>query len=140
MFKLDQFASDTFQSALDADSIINTHPISVPVHNPTEINEIFDGISYDKVIHVLLLFLLHLFFLHFLLFTPFLSLPLSPFLSFFFYSSSSLLSFPTIFPFSLTSNHYLAVYLMDIMQQNINTFYMKVFDLKGHSTQNESGV
>ncbi|XP_028406137.1 endoplasmic reticulum aminopeptidase 1-like [Dendronephthya gigantea] len=45
---LDQFAADTFQSALGADSIVNTHPISVPVDNPAQINEIFDGISYDK--------------------------------------------------------------------------------------------
>jgi aminopeptidase N len=48
-FQLDQFAADTFQSALAHDSIINTHAISVPVDNPSQINEIFDSISYDKV-------------------------------------------------------------------------------------------
>ena len=39
----------TLQTALSADSIANTHPISVPVKNPSQITEIFDSISYDKV-------------------------------------------------------------------------------------------
>ena len=39
----------TLQTALSSDSMVNTHPISVPVNNPSQITEIFDSISYDKV-------------------------------------------------------------------------------------------
>ncbi|KAK2562234.1 Endoplasmic reticulum aminopeptidase 1 [Acropora cervicornis] len=45
---LEQFVAHTLQTALSTDSMENTHPISVPVHNPSQITEIFDGISYDK--------------------------------------------------------------------------------------------
>jgi aminopeptidase N len=31
------------------DSVASSHPISVDVNNPDEINEIFDGITYGKV-------------------------------------------------------------------------------------------
>jgi aminopeptidase N len=31
------------------DSVSFSHPISVEVNNPDEINEIFDGITYGKV-------------------------------------------------------------------------------------------
>jgi tricorn protease interacting factor F2/3 len=34
--------------ALDRDSLVNTHPIEVKVNSPTEIEEIFDDISYGK--------------------------------------------------------------------------------------------
>lgn len=46
---MDQFIVDDVQSSLALDSHANSHPISVPVHNPAQINEIFDTISYDKV-------------------------------------------------------------------------------------------
>nr|XP_002738531.2 PREDICTED: endoplasmic reticulum aminopeptidase 1-like [Saccoglossus kowalevskii] len=45
---LDQFIYLTTQEALVEDSLSNSHPISVPVTDPNEINELFDGISYDK--------------------------------------------------------------------------------------------
>lgn len=45
---LEQFVAHTLQTALSSDSMENTHPISVPVHNPSQITEIFDSISYDK--------------------------------------------------------------------------------------------
>lgn len=45
---LEQFVAHTLQTALSADSMANTHPISVPVKNPSQITEIFDSISYDK--------------------------------------------------------------------------------------------
>lgn len=45
---LEQFVGSTLQRALSSDSMVNTHPISVPVHNPSQITEIFDSISYDK--------------------------------------------------------------------------------------------
>lgn len=47
--QLEQFVAHTLQTALSSDSIANTHPISVPVNNPSQITEIFDSISYDKV-------------------------------------------------------------------------------------------
>ena len=47
--QLEQFVAHTLQTALSADSMANTHPISVPVKNPSQITEIFDSISYDKV-------------------------------------------------------------------------------------------
>lgn len=43
-----QFAYLDFGSALDKDSLADTHPIEVEVHHPDEIGEIFDGISYHK--------------------------------------------------------------------------------------------
>lgn len=49
MFKEDQFILDTSREALDVDSSMYTHPVSVKVHNPAEINEIVDKITYHKV-------------------------------------------------------------------------------------------
>lgn len=43
-----QYLNDTVASALNADEFRDTHPISVPVKSPAEIEEIFDRISYDK--------------------------------------------------------------------------------------------
>ncbi len=34
--------------AFELDSLVNTHPIEVPINDPSEIDEIFDSISYDK--------------------------------------------------------------------------------------------
>ncbi|XP_038078352.1 endoplasmic reticulum aminopeptidase 1-like [Patiria miniata] len=45
---MEQFTVFTTQTALEADSQGNSHPISVPVADPNEINAIFDSISYDK--------------------------------------------------------------------------------------------
>jgi puromycin-sensitive aminopeptidase len=42
------FQSDDKNEALEMDSLTETHPIEVPVHDPAEINEIFDAISYTK--------------------------------------------------------------------------------------------
>ncbi|XP_052106945.1 endoplasmic reticulum aminopeptidase 1-like [Mytilus californianus] len=44
----EQFICKTLQRALSRDSQKTSHPIHVPVHNPDDINEIFDTISYDK--------------------------------------------------------------------------------------------
>ncbi len=41
---------DTMREALEVDSSIHTHPVSVKVRNPAEINEIVDKITYHKVI------------------------------------------------------------------------------------------
>ncbi len=51
-----QYFEDTIADALSADEIEATHPISVHVNTPGEIDEIFDNISYDKggsVLHML---------------------------------------------------------------------------------------
>ena len=47
--QMDLFVSDMMMSALSLDSLRSSHPISVPVDDPGQINEIFDSISYDKV-------------------------------------------------------------------------------------------
>ncbi|KAJ8958114.1 hypothetical protein NQ318_006043 [Aromia moschata] len=43
-----QFVNDSYIKALELDSLKNSHPIEVPVGNPSEIDEIFDDISYNK--------------------------------------------------------------------------------------------
>ena len=47
--QLDQFIAETLTGALHSDSLSSSHPISVDVNDPAEINEIFDQISYAKV-------------------------------------------------------------------------------------------
>ena len=43
-----KYLEDTFRVALSADQLVNTHPVSVEVNKPGEIDEIFDQISYEK--------------------------------------------------------------------------------------------
>lgn len=43
-----QFLITRYTRALDLDALANTHPIEVPIENPSEITEIFDEISYSK--------------------------------------------------------------------------------------------
>ncbi|HUQ85469.1 MAG TPA: M1 family metallopeptidase [Candidatus Limnocylindrales bacterium] len=43
-----QFVYMDQSRALDLDGLENTHSIEVEVHNPTEISEIFDSVSYSK--------------------------------------------------------------------------------------------
>ena len=47
-FILDRFILESLQPALGYDSLESSHPISIPVNVPNEINEIFDTISYLK--------------------------------------------------------------------------------------------
>ncbi|KAK7866387.1 hypothetical protein R5R35_009814 [Gryllus longicercus] len=57
---MDQFILDKTQPALTLDALASSHPISVDVHDPVEIEAIFDTISYSKgasVIHMLEIFL-----------------------------------------------------------------------------------
>ena len=44
----DQFCSDVLIPSLQLDALENSHPIKVEVNNPSEIDEIFDKISYRK--------------------------------------------------------------------------------------------
>lgn len=46
---MDQFILETTQDALGIDSLSDSHPISVPVGDPDEINALFDSITYAKV-------------------------------------------------------------------------------------------
>jgi aminopeptidase N len=53
---MDQFFLDMVAPALELDSLTTSHPISVEVHDPKEIEAIFDTISYKKgasIIHML---------------------------------------------------------------------------------------
>lgn len=45
---LDQFVVQELQNVLSLDALKSSHPISIKVNNPTEINDIFDRISYAK--------------------------------------------------------------------------------------------
>lgn len=44
----EQIVPNSVQYVMELDSLESSHPISIPVENPDEINEIFDGISYSK--------------------------------------------------------------------------------------------
>ena len=48
LFQFEQFIIELYD-VFDADSLVTSHPIYVPVNNPVEIKEIFDAISYGKV-------------------------------------------------------------------------------------------
>ena len=56
---MDQFIVDDVQSSMVLDSHLNSHPISVEVKDPSQINEIFDTISYDKVFKDIVLLVSH---------------------------------------------------------------------------------
>ncbi|KAK8733857.1 hypothetical protein OTU49_006213, partial [Cherax quadricarinatus] len=43
----EQFVSSDLQVVLEMDSLESSHPISIPVGRPEEINQIFDDISYN---------------------------------------------------------------------------------------------
>ena len=43
-----QYLDDVVASALAADQLVSTHPIAVTVNKPSDIDQIFDEISYDK--------------------------------------------------------------------------------------------
>lgn len=43
-----QFVSSDFTKAMELDALRNSHPIEVPVGHPSEVDEIFDAISYSK--------------------------------------------------------------------------------------------
>ncbi|CAF0767562.1 unnamed protein product [Rotaria sordida] len=43
-----QFVSDTLATCMIPDALHNSHPIEMPIQRPTEIDEIFDDITYGK--------------------------------------------------------------------------------------------
>ncbi len=48
-----QFVSDTLATCMIADALHNSHPIEMPIRKPTEIDEIFDDITYEKGIKLI---------------------------------------------------------------------------------------
>ncbi|KAM9810647.1 endoplasmic reticulum aminopeptidase 1b [Neosynchiropus ocellatus] len=46
--KVDDFFLNKCFEAMEVDSLISSHPISTPVENPAQIQEMFDDVSYDK--------------------------------------------------------------------------------------------
>ena len=56
---LEQFVQQDLQSVFRIDALATSHPISIPVKHPDEINEIFDRISYAKGTWHCLIFLMH---------------------------------------------------------------------------------
>ncbi|XP_041364193.1 glutamyl aminopeptidase-like [Gigantopelta aegis] len=52
---LDQFPVVDQQPVMITDAGVQSHPIVVPVYKPTEINEVFDSISYSKGASVILM-------------------------------------------------------------------------------------
>lgn len=48
-----QFVTNTYIPALELDALKNTHPIQVPINHPSEIDEIFDAISYNKAASII---------------------------------------------------------------------------------------
>lgn len=45
---MEQFVVLDLQSVMGLDALSSSHPVSVVVHNPDEVDEIFDRISYAK--------------------------------------------------------------------------------------------
>jgi aminopeptidase N len=43
-----QFVSDKLSTCMIPDALHNSHPIEMPIKKPTEIDEIFDDITYEK--------------------------------------------------------------------------------------------
>ena len=50
LFQFEKLAREELQRAFTFDGLISSHPLYVPVGHPDEINEIFDTISYSKVL------------------------------------------------------------------------------------------
>lgn len=48
----DEFFLGKCFEAMEVDSLSSSHPVSTPVENPTQIQEMFDDVSYDKVSQV----------------------------------------------------------------------------------------
>lgn len=52
-FSQDDFFLDKCFEAMEVDSLSSSHPVSTHVENPTQIQEMFDDVSYDKVSPIL---------------------------------------------------------------------------------------
>lgn len=61
-FPQDEFFLGKCFEAMEVDSLSSSHPVSTPVENPTQIQEMFDDVSYDKVSPVCQVYWLYAFF------------------------------------------------------------------------------
>lgn len=52
-------------SVFEFDAMKSSHPVSVPIANPNQISSIFDRISYDKGVMILIFYVCHFFHVHF---------------------------------------------------------------------------
>ncbi|XP_053726142.1 endoplasmic reticulum aminopeptidase 1b [Synchiropus splendidus] len=60
--KVDDFFINKCFEAMEVDSLTSSHPVSTPVENPAQIQEMFDDVSYDKgacILNMLRDFLTH---------------------------------------------------------------------------------
>ena len=48
----DQYLLQNMYEALERDSLLTTHSVSLPVSGSTQIREMFDAVSYSKVTHI----------------------------------------------------------------------------------------
>ena len=55
----EQFVPGTLIEALELDALKSSHPIEVEVGHPSEVDEIFDSISYNKGASVIRMFIMH---------------------------------------------------------------------------------
>ena len=59
---MDLFVEEMTQTAFVPDGLASSHPVFVPVSHPDEINEIFDMISYRKVIIIIIIIIILVYF------------------------------------------------------------------------------
>ena len=50
-FQFEQIIFDLYDKVFVDDALVTSHPIYIPVNNPIEIGQIFDAISYEKVMY-----------------------------------------------------------------------------------------
>ena len=50
----DQVVVIDMSAAFAEDSLANSHPIRIPITRPEEIKQIFDSITYEKVLHLVM--------------------------------------------------------------------------------------
>lgn len=57
---MERFVTEEMQDVMALDSLESSHPISVTVDSASQVNELFDGISYSKgasIIRMMMFFL-----------------------------------------------------------------------------------
>jgi puromycin-sensitive aminopeptidase len=54
-----QFLADNLDKCMISDALHNSHPIEMSIRKPTEIDEIFDDITYEKGSNITSMFVVH---------------------------------------------------------------------------------